>query len=84
MNIAVHPDTQGAGLGTLLMRALLDELHQCGVRRCLLEVRQSNQRAIQLYRSHGFLDDGIRKDYYPGDCGREDALLMSCVLVSDS
>ena len=29
-----------------------------------LEVRQSNERAIGLYRSFGFEVDGIRKNYY--------------------
>ncbi len=46
----------------------------------LLEVRESNQTAISLYRSEGFVDDGLRKNYYPPKIvggEREAALLMS-------
>ena len=83
LNIAVLPGVQGAGLGSQLLLALLETLRKRGARRCLLEVRESNSRAIRLYRAQGFLDDGIRRDYYPGEGGREDALLMSCELVSE-
>jgi len=30
-----------------------------------------------LYRSLGFIDIGVRRDYYPGLVGREDAIVMS-------
>jgi ribosomal-protein-alanine N-acetyltransferase len=50
---------------------------QQGVRRCLLEVRESNTAARGLYETLSFQLDGIRKNYYPTTTGREDALLMS-------
>ena len=81
MNIAVHPHYQGIGLGGLLVDRLLQILLDSGVESCLLEVRCSNEVARALYRKTGFVDDGVRKDYYPTDNGREDALLMSCQLV---
>jgi ribosomal-protein-alanine acetyltransferase len=81
MNIAVHPERQGRGLGRLLMGSLLRKLPLQGVNRCLLEVRRSNLGAIALYRNSGFVDDGVRSNYYPMTNGREDALLMSCELV---
>ncbi len=40
-----------------------------------LEVRQSNEAAINLYKKHGFLEVGIRKDFY--DQPKEDAILMT-------
>lgn len=80
LNIAVLPDYQGRGLGARLLRELLEHLSAAGVARFLLEVRQSNERAIGLYRRFGFVDDGVRRDYYPTASGREDALLMSCQL----
>lgn len=80
MNIAVHPGYQGRGLGVRLVTALLSELAERAVQRCLLEVRAGNERAIALYRSRGFVDDGLRSNYYPSATGREDALLMSCNL----
>lgn len=83
MNIAVHPDQQGQGCASQLLDALLSLLVKAGTTRCLLEVRRGNTAAIALYRKFGFVDDGVRKDYYPGVDGREDALLMSCELVRE-
>ena len=82
MNIAVRAVHQGAGLGVLLLAHLLRLLADGGVERCLLEVRRSNEAALALYRKAGFVDDGVRKDYYPTNYGREDALLMSYQLVN--
>jgi len=83
MNIAVHPDRQGRGQGRLLMDCLLRQLSSQGVNRCLLEVRRSNLGAIALYRHVGFIDDGVRNNYYPTTSGCEGALLMSCELVPE-
>lgn len=62
-------------------RLLLDEAKIMGAaqgfERMVLEVRASNLSAQQLYKSHGFLQDGTRKNYYPLDSGHEDALLFS-------
>ncbi len=79
-NIAVDPDAQGNGLGELLLSTALAQLRDCGTRRCFLEMRVSNEAAHGLYRKLGFQADGLRKDYYPAACGREDAVLMSLVL----
>jgi ribosomal-protein-alanine N-acetyltransferase len=80
MNIAVLPHWQGGGCGAQLLDAMLGELRSTGVRRCVLEVRCSNIAAIALYRRYGFVDDGVRSNYYPTANGREDALLMSRLL----
>jgi ribosomal-protein-alanine N-acetyltransferase len=45
-----------------------------------LEVRPSNGRAIDLYTSLGFETIGLRRNYYPADQGREDAVVMRFVL----
>ncbi|MFM6357835.1 MAG: ribosomal-protein-alanine N-acetyltransferase RimI, partial [Planktothrix sp.] len=42
--------------------------------RATLEVKASNQRAINLYQKFGFKEAGRRKGYYP-DTG-EDALIL--------
>ena len=42
-----------------------------------LEVRVGNGRARNLYESVGFGEIGLRKDYYPGALGREDAVCMA-------
>ena len=46
------------------------------MRYIVLEVRESNAPAIQLYRRLGFDQVGLRRGYY-SDTG-EDALLMTC------
>ncbi|MDE1989664.1 MAG: ribosomal protein S18-alanine N-acetyltransferase [Betaproteobacteria bacterium] len=76
LNLTVNPDWQGRGWG----RALLDEVktraRALGCGHLLLEVRHSNHRAIRLYRNNGFSQIGLRRLYYPGPQGREDAIVM--------
>jgi ribosomal-protein-alanine N-acetyltransferase len=81
LNIGVLPKYQGRGRGTALLRYVLRAVREMKARRCLLEVRCGNDRAIALYRKMGFTEDGVRRKYYPTDSGREDALLMSLDLA---
>lgn len=53
-NMAVHPDWQGRGIATALMKVLLDEVRARGGRRVGLEVRADSQVARRLYESLGF------------------------------
>jgi [ribosomal protein S18]-alanine N-acetyltransferase len=71
---AVHPDYRRLGIGRRLLARGLNEGWQEGMRKVYLEVRKSNIAAQELYRSFGFVEDGIRQRYYR-DTG-EDALLM--------
>ena len=54
---------------------------QAGVDMMLLEVRRSNQSAIDLYQDEGFHELGVRKGYYPSDSGREDAIILAKYLA---
>lgn len=65
LDIAIAPAWQGRGFGKVLLDRLLAELVRLGCVKCLLEVRRSNTRAVQLYQRAGFSLDGIRKGYYP-------------------
>lgn len=47
----------------LLEKALI-KLKEKGIKRVLLEVRESNEPAISLYKKYGFEQIGIRKNYY--------------------
>ena len=76
-NVAVTSRLQGRGCGKALLEAALGDMAEAGVRRCLLEVRESNLAARALYENNGFVVDGVRPRYYPTEQGREDALLMS-------
>ncbi len=78
LNIAVHPDLRGQGIGAQLLEALIRRAAQNGVRTLHLEVRQSNTAAITLYRKFHFVQDGLRPRYYTHPT--EDAILMSCAI----
>lgn len=75
-NIAVDQSFQGRGLARKLMLHGFRELQTRAANACFLEVRRSNSPAIGLYQSLGFEQIGERKNYYPTNDGREDALLM--------
>ena len=75
--IAVAPRLQKKGYGHLLLEQLERSARQRGLDGLLLEVRPSNQQAIDFYVSHGFVPIGLRRDYYPAGKGlREDAQVM--------
>ena len=46
----------------------------------MLEVRPSNEPALGLYQKHGFNEIGVRRNYYPANEGREDALILALSL----
>jgi [ribosomal protein S18]-alanine N-acetyltransferase len=81
LNITVKPESQGRGLGLLLLDKLMKRAYEINGRECFLELRASNQSAYRLYERYGFNEVGRRRDYYPAVGGREDALVMACTLV---
>ena len=81
LNITVKPESQGRGLGLLLLEHLMDRARELEAAECFLEVRASNQSAYRLYERYGFNEIGRRRDYYPAVGGREDALVMACTLL---
>jgi len=64
VTLAVDPAHWGRGAGTALLTALLDEAGNRGCAEVLLEVREDNPRARQLYSRNGFTEVGIRRGYY--------------------
>lgn len=74
LNIAVHPDFRRLGVGRFLLGNCLDFFSGQGAVLALLEVRDSNLPAQNLYSKFGFKQIGIRKNYYT-DNG-EDAIVM--------
>jgi ribosomal-protein-alanine N-acetyltransferase len=74
MNVAVDEQWRGRGVARQMLEHLF-ELTDADVERgYTLEVRVSNETAIALYRSLGFVETGIRRGYYTDN--REDALIM--------
>ena len=74
MNIAVHPDYRRQGIGRDLVLALSDALKEKGIRGLMLEVRASNAPAIALYEQLGFIQVGLRHNYYRNP--KENALIL--------
>ena len=64
VTLAVNPARWGEGTGTALLMALVGEAEKRGYEEVLLEVREDNPRARQLYLRHGFTEIGIRRGYY--------------------
>ncbi|MCW4464202.1 ribosomal protein S18-alanine N-acetyltransferase [Glutamicibacter sp. MNS18] len=71
--IAIHPDTQGHGLGRALMQVMIDKARERRARDVMLEVRKDNPVAIGLYLSLGFQKIHERPKYYRDGT---DALIM--------
>ncbi|MDH5572520.1 MAG: ribosomal protein S18-alanine N-acetyltransferase [Gammaproteobacteria bacterium] len=76
LTVCVKPEAQGQGYGRRMMQHLLDFAGTHHAKKAFLEVRLANDVAIGLYKSMGFQEVGLRKDYYPSENGREDALVM--------
>jgi ribosomal-protein-alanine N-acetyltransferase len=82
LNICIREQQRGQGLGRRFIQYLLEYAHSAGALMAYLEVRPSNIIATSLYWSLGFEQIALRKDYYPARRGREDALVLACVLAN--
>lgn len=82
LNVTVAEKHQGKGVGRRMVTHFMQMARKGSAESIFLEVRPSNKRAFRLYESLGFIQVGIRKDYYPdGLDKREDALVLECQLV---
>lgn len=77
LTVAVHTKAARAGLGWRLMLAAMREVHARGGESLFLEVDDTNQAALGLYRKLGFAKVGERPAYYTDKNGvRTTALVM--------
>lgn len=81
MNVAVHPEHRRKGIAEALIVALAQLLRDGGSNSLTLEVRASNAPAIALYEKLGFLQIGLRKNYYRNP--KEDALILRKDLLGE-
>jgi len=73
-NVAVRGSRRRQGIGRLLMETLMVLARHEGMDSMTLEVRVANQAARRLYQQLGFVEAGLRKDYYSET--KEDALIL--------
>jgi ribosomal-protein-alanine N-acetyltransferase len=64
LTFAVNPAFQRQGIGRLLLSHLIEFFASTGCGQIFLEVAIDNTAAIHLYRASGFMDIGIRPNYY--------------------
>jgi [ribosomal protein S18]-alanine N-acetyltransferase len=74
-NVAVAASILRQGVGSGLLRALIERAKSEGAKAILLEVRESNLAARRLYEKHGFQETGRRRNYY--NHPPEDAVLYT-------
>ncbi len=76
--LASDPAYQRKGLATTLIAYALETMEQKGVTRVVLEVREDNYAAMELYKIFGFEEVGQRKAYYALSNGqRKDAKILA-------
>lgn len=74
MNVAVDETFRRDHVASDLLEVYFSITEREAHRGHTLEVRVSNEAAIELYRSFGFISTGVRPNYYSND--HEDALIM--------
>jgi ribosomal-protein-alanine N-acetyltransferase len=80
LNLSIAARHQRRGHGSALLREATALARRRGAHNVFLEVRPSNRAAQDLYTRFGFRRIAVRRDYYPAEFGREDALVFSLVL----
>lgn len=74
ISIATLEAHRGKGIGTTLIRRAMEELKNGGCKEVFLEVRITNDGAVNLYRKLGFQVTGTMQGYYKDG---ESAYLMA-------
>ena len=73
-SIAVLPEAQARGIGTLLLQAFVREAQRQGCTRVTLEVSTANKAGLAFFTKHGFREIRKLANYYGKGL---DALLMA-------
>ncbi len=81
LTLAVCTEQRRAGLGSALLGAAMDRAAVMGAASMFLEVAVTNQAALRLYAAHGFIETGLRRNYYSDGT---DALILRSTLSPSS
>ncbi|MEO6920589.1 MAG: GNAT family N-acetyltransferase [Collimonas sp.] len=80
LGMGVLESWRGKGCGNALLAATLERAVANGITRVELEVYARNAAAIALYRKHGFVEEGVKRNARFLD-GRHDDVVMMALLV---
>jgi len=77
ISIAVLPEQQHKGVGTALMKEAMANMKGYKAKECFLEVRVSNEPAVNLYKKLGLKTSKVANNYYADG---ENAYIMTIKL----
>ncbi len=79
--LAIHPDHSGKGYGKIMLKEILQFAQQHDFLRIELSVAVSNEKAIHLYKSVGFNEEGILRKYTHLKAENKfvDEMMMACL-----
>lgn len=81
IGISLHPDYRDQGVGTRMMRYIIQWARETGIiTRLELSVFTHNARAIHVYENVGFILEGITRNAYVKDGHYLDAMIMALLL----
>ena len=76
----IHKEYQGKGLGSYLLKTVIDELNANGYHELTVGVEDDNIRARYMYEKYGFINPIARiKENYQGDSYEYDLLLKKII-----
>ncbi|SJZ34315.1 ribosomal protein S18-alanine N-acetyltransferase [Selenihalanaerobacter shriftii] len=76
--LAVESTYRRKGIARLMLSELFVKFANQGLDKITLEVRVSNHPGRELYKDYGFIEAGVRKNYYQDN--KEDAVIMWKIL----
>jgi ribosomal-protein-alanine N-acetyltransferase len=80
LNLCIANEAQGKGFGKAMLLYVIDKMTPVCTS-VTLEVRPTNEIAINLYHKHEFVKVGYKEDYYTNpDGSHEDAIVLSRAL----
>lgn len=74
LKLTVKKAKRSQGIGQMLLEHLTNDLIEKGYATLFLEVRAKNLPALNLYLKNGFVETGLRRDYYKDP--NDDALIL--------
>ena len=80
LDLCTHEDYRNKGFATIALTNLFELTLKLKMKRVLLEVAENNFIAFNLYKSLGFTEVSVRKNYYKTVSGAVNAVLMDKIL----